>query len=53
MRDLIKKAIGETVQDMINLGFKSVFTEKELNLLGVTIHSEHYLWVRFCFSVKR
>lgn len=37
MRDSIKKAIGETVQDMINSGFKTSFTEKELNSLGVTI----------------
>lgn len=37
MRDSIKKAIGETVQDIINSGFKTSFTEKELNSLGVTI----------------
>lgn len=37
MRDSIKKAVGETVQDMLNSGFKSSFTEKELNSLGVTI----------------
>lgn len=37
MRDSIKKAIGETVQDMINSGFKTSFTEKELNSLTVTI----------------
>jgi putative transcriptional regulator len=37
MRDSIKKAIGETVQDMINSGFKTSFTEKELNSLNVTI----------------
>ena len=37
MRDSIRKAIGETVQDMINSGFKTSFTEKELNSLGVTI----------------
>ncbi|MCG8549395.1 MAG: helix-turn-helix domain-containing protein [Desulfobacterales bacterium] len=37
MRDSIKKAIGETVQDMMTSGFKTSFTEKELNLLGVTI----------------
>ena len=37
MRDSIKKAIGETVQDMVNFGFKTSFTEKELNSLGVTI----------------
>jgi len=32
-----EKAIGETVQDMLNSGFKTSFTEKELNSLGVTI----------------
>lgn len=37
MRDSIKKAIGETVQDMVNSGFKTSFTEKELNSLGVII----------------
>ncbi|WP_245619950.1 helix-turn-helix domain-containing protein [Desulfobacter vibrioformis] len=37
MRDSIKKAIGETVQDMLNSGIKTSFTEKELNSLGVTI----------------
>ena len=37
MRDSIKKAVGETVQDLINSGFKTSFTEKELNSLGVTI----------------
>ena len=37
MRDSIKKADGETVQDLINSGFKTSFTEKELNSLGVTI----------------
>jgi len=37
MRDSIKKAIGGTVQDLINSGLKTSFTEKELNSLGVTI----------------
>ena len=37
MRDSIKKAIGGTVQDLINSGLKISFTEKELNSLGVTI----------------
>ena len=37
MRDSIKKAVGETVQDLTNSGFKTSFTEKELNSLGVTI----------------
>ena len=37
MRDSIKKAIGETVQGLVNSGVKISFTEKELNSLGVTI----------------
>ena len=37
MRDSIKKAIGETVQGLVNSGLKTSFTEKELNSLGVTI----------------
>ncbi len=37
MRESIRKAIGETVQDIINSGLKTSFTEKELNSLGVTI----------------
>ena len=37
MRNSVKKAIGETVQDLINSGLKTSFTEKELNSLGVTI----------------
>lgn len=37
MRDSIKDAVGETVQDMINSGFKTSFTAKELNALNVTI----------------
>lgn len=37
MRDSIKKAIGGTVQDLINSGLKTSFTEKELNSLGITI----------------
>jgi len=37
MRDSIKNAIGETVQDMINSGLKSSFTKKELDSLGVEI----------------
>jgi|SRR6056297_669665 len=41
MRDSIKNAIGETVQDLINSGFKTSFTEKELNSLGVTIPEVH------------
>ncbi|KPA17611.1 DNA-binding protein [Candidatus Magnetomorum sp. HK-1] len=37
MRDSIKRAIGETVQDMLNSGFETSFTKKELDLLGITI----------------
>lgn len=37
MRDSIKKAIGNTVQDLINSGVKTSFTEKELNTLGIKI----------------
>ena len=37
MKDSIKKAIGETVQDLINSGVKTSFTKKELNALGVKI----------------
>ena len=41
MRDSIKKAIGETVQDLIDSGLTTSFTEKELNSLGVTIPDVH------------
>ena len=41
MRDSIKKAIGDTVQDLINTGIKTSFTEKELNSLRVTIPKVH------------
>jgi len=37
MRDSIKNAIGETVQDMINSGANVSFTKKELDSLGITI----------------
>ena len=37
MRASIKKAIGTTVQDLINRGIKTSFTEKELKELGVEI----------------
>lgn len=37
MRNSIKKAIGETVQDIVNSGLKTSFTKKELNSLGVII----------------
>lgn len=37
MRKSINRAVGETVQDLINSGIKTSFTEKELKTLGVTI----------------
>ncbi len=37
MRNSIKKAIGETVQSLVDSGIKTSFTEKELNSLGVTV----------------
>jgi len=37
MRESIKNAIGDTVQDMINSGVKVSFTKKELDSLGVNI----------------
>jgi len=37
MRESIKDAIGETVQDMMDSGIKVSFTKKELDLLGVEI----------------
>ena len=39
MRDSIKKAIGSTVQDLLNAGVitKTSFTEKELNALDIKI----------------
>ncbi len=37
MGDSVKNAVGETVQDLINSGFKPSFTKKELNELGVEI----------------
>ncbi|MCP3887744.1 MAG: helix-turn-helix domain-containing protein [Desulfobulbaceae bacterium] len=37
MRNSIKKAIGETVQSLVDSGIKTSFTEKELNTLGVTV----------------
>jgi putative transcriptional regulator len=37
MRESIKKAIGDTVQDMMNSGVKVSFTKKELDSLGVDI----------------
>ncbi len=41
MRDSIKQAIGDTVQDFINNGINTSFTQKELNTLGVTIPEIH------------
>ncbi len=37
MRKSMKEAISDTVQGMINLGFGTSFTEKELKELGVKI----------------
>ena len=37
MRDSIKNAISETVQDMLNSEIKVSFTKKELDSLGVEI----------------
>jgi len=37
MRDSIKNAIGDTVQDLINSGIKTSFTEKELKEFGIKI----------------
>ncbi len=37
MRNSIKEAIGNTVQDLINSGIESSFTKKELDSLGIDI----------------
>ena len=37
MRNTIKKAISESVQDLISTGFSTSFTERELKELGVNI----------------
>ena len=37
MRQSIKKAIGNTVQDLISRGIKTSFTAKELKELGIEI----------------
>lgn len=37
MRTSVKKAIGNTVQDLAKRGIKTSFTEKELKTLGVKI----------------
>lgn len=37
MRDSIKQAIGETVQDMVNAGLPSSFTKKELDVLDIKV----------------
>ena len=39
MRDSIKNAIGQTVQDIVNSGANVSFTKKELNSLGIKIPS--------------
>jgi len=38
MRDSIKDAIGDTVQNLINSGIKTSFTEKELKEFGIIIN---------------
>lgn len=37
MRNSIKSAIGTTVQDLVNFGNKTSFTQKELDSLGIKI----------------
>ena len=37
MRKSMKEAIGTTVQDMIETGIDSSFTQKDLNVLGIKI----------------
>jgi len=37
MRNTIKKAIGDTVQDLLNNGIKISFSEKEMKALGIKI----------------
>ncbi len=37
MRDSIKESIGNTIQDLLDIGISSSFTNKELNALGVEI----------------
>jgi len=37
MRKSIKESIGSTVQDLIDSGIKTSFSQKELNTLGVKI----------------
>jgi putative transcriptional regulator len=37
MRNTIKKAISESVQDLLSAGFRTSFTERELRGLGVRI----------------
>jgi len=37
MRESIKEAIGDTIQDLIKSGIKTSFTEKELKEFGIEI----------------
>jgi putative transcriptional regulator len=37
MRSTIKKAISESVKDLVNAGFGTSFTERELRGLGIRI----------------
>ncbi len=41
MRASIKEAIGDTVQDLMDAGIKTSFTERELHALGVKIPEVH------------
>jgi putative transcriptional regulator len=41
MRSTIKKAVSESVKDLINAGFGTSFTERELQGLGVRIPGIH------------
>ncbi len=40
MRESIKSAIGETVQDMVDAGTAVSFTKKELDSIGIIIPDE-------------
>jgi putative transcriptional regulator len=39
MRDSMKEAIASTVSDMLDVGLKVSFTQRELNTLGIEIES--------------
>jgi len=42
MRNTIKNAIAETVQDLVNSGMKVSFTKKELDELGIKIPNVYF-----------